>query len=77
MREFTRYQRVSGQAVLTERFADSVAYDLTACRDESLETEEGEEALLQCGHAGEACGGGSLALALTAWVDDQSFSDAA
>jgi hypothetical protein len=35
-----------------------------------------EEALLQCGHAGETGGGGRLPLALTARVDDQSFSDA-
>ena len=65
------------QPVPAECFAASVAYDLTDCRNESLETEEGEEALLQCGHTGETGGGGSLPLALTAWVDYQSFSDAA
>ncbi len=44
---------------------------------ESLEGAEGEEALLQNGHAGETGGGESLPLAWTAWVDDRHFPDAA
>jgi len=46
------------------------------CRDESLEAEEGEEALLECSHAGKAGGGRGLPLALAARIDYQSFSDA-
>ena len=56
---------------------DQIAYDLTGCRDESLEAEEGEKALLQGRHSGETGGGGGLPLTLATWVDHQSFSDAA
>jgi hypothetical protein len=58
--EFTRYRRVLGQALPTERFGDRFAYDLTCCRDVSLEVQEEEEAFVQHGLAGETGGGGSF-----------------
>src|ERR1039458_8390443 len=45
---------MQGQAITGEGVARSAWYDLTGRRGESLEVEEREEALLQCGHAGEA-----------------------
>lgn len=68
---------VRGKLFLLKALPGGVEYDLTGCGGESLKIEEREEALLQGGHAGEAGGGGSLALARVPWVNDQGFPDAA
>jgi hypothetical protein len=67
--EFTRYSRVFGAR-------EGRWYDLTDGREESLEVEEGEEALLQWAHSGKTGEGGGLPLALSTGIEDQSFSDA-
>ena len=55
---------------------ENMEYDLAGGGDESLEVEEGEEAPLECSHAGKTGGGRSLSLTLATRIDYQSFSDA-
>src|SRR5260370_12191107 len=65
-----------GRPFLVNGLGVGAWYDLTDCRDELLEVEEREEALLQWAHSGKTGEGGRLPLALPTRIDNQSFSDA-
>lgn len=66
-----------GRPFLVNGLGVGAWYDLTDCRDELLEVEEREEALLQWAHSGKTGEGGRLPLALATRIDNQSFSNAA